>query len=121
MRTKLLQQHRHHGPYPEFRRDLFKVLDGVYGRDVDIRPIDECACYNEDGSFNASQFEAFLDRESDESPARMRVLFLFLELLTESRAKAALNLRAEAEPPHKKHESDKSRHSLTHLLELLFL
>ena len=29
----------------------FKVLDGVYGR-VDIRPIDECACYNEIGSFN---------------------------------------------------------------------
>ena len=84
----------------------------------DILPIDECACYNEDGSFNASQFEAYLDRESDESPARMRVLFLFLELLTESRAKAALNLRAEAELSHKKH---KSRHSLTHLLEWLFL
>ena len=70
----------------------------------DIRPIDECACYNEDGSFNASQFEAFLDRESDESSARMRVLFLLLQLLTEARAKAALDLRAEAEaePPHKK-------------------
>jgi hypothetical protein len=39
----------------------------------DILPIDECACYNEDGSFNASQFEAFLGREIDESSARMRV------------------------------------------------
>ena len=101
----------------EDKEIIFKVLDGVCGRG-DIRPINECACYNEDGSFNASQFEAYLDRESDESPARMRVLFLFLELLTESRAKAALNLRAEAELSHKKH---KSRHSLTHLLEWLFL
>ena len=50
-----------------------------------------------------------------------------LELLTEARVKAALDLRAdgdadaeaEAEPPQKKHESAKSRHSLTHLLELL--
>jgi hypothetical protein len=51
----------------------------------------------------------------------MRVLFLLLELLTEARAKAALDLRAEAEPPQKKRKSDKSRHSLIHLLELLFL
>jgi hypothetical protein len=90
----------------EDKEIIFKVLDGVCGRG-DIRPIDECACYNEDGSFNASQFEAFLDRESDESSARMRVLFLLLQLLTEARAKAALDLRAaeaeaEAEPPHKK-------------------
>ena len=64
----------------EEKEIIFKVLDGVCGCGDDIRPIDECACYNEDGSFNASQFEAYLDRESDESPARMRVLFLFLEL-----------------------------------------
>ncbi len=80
---------------------IFEVLDGVFGRG-DIRPIDEFACYNEDGSFNARKFEAFLDRESDESSARMNVLFLLLELLTEARAKAALDLRAEAEPPHTK-------------------
>jgi hypothetical protein len=74
----------------------------VYGHG-DIRPIDECACYNEDGSYNASKFEAFLDRESNDSYARMRVLLLLLELLTEAKAKAALDLRveAEAEPPQK--------------------
>jgi hypothetical protein len=33
----------------EDKEIIFKVLDGVYRRE-DIRPIDECACYNKDGS-----------------------------------------------------------------------
>jgi hypothetical protein len=73
-------------------------------------------------TLNASKFQAFLDRESDESSAGMRVLSLLLESLTEAKAKAALDLRAEAEAePPQKHESNKPRHSLIHLLELLFL
>jgi hypothetical protein len=76
---------------------IFQVLDSVFGRDNDVRPIDECACYNEDGSFNIREFEAYLDRESDESSAKMRVVFLMLQVFTEARAKAAMDPRAAAE------------------------
>jgi hypothetical protein len=94
------------------------LVGGIFGRD-DERPIDECACCNEDGTFNVSQYEACLDRESDEISSKMRVVYyLLLQLFTEAKAKAAMDLRAATgeEPPTKKCEFDKSKHSLTHLL-----
>ena len=82
---------------------IFQVLDNVFGHD-DIRPIDECACYNEDGSFNVTQFEAYLDRENEERSAKMKVVFLMMQVITEANARAAIEIRDELqlEPPRKK-------------------
>ncbi len=83
---------------------IFQVLGNAFLGHDDIRPIDECACYNEDGSFIDTQFEAYLYRESDERSAKMKVVFLMMQVITEAKDRTAIEIRDELqlEPPRKK-------------------
>ncbi|KAI2488828.1 Plant transposon protein [Fragilaria crotonensis] len=82
------------------------IRDGVH----DVRPIDEWACYNENGTFNDDNFQEYLDQEDDEAAAKKKFMNLLMDMIESASSSIEHELPADTieGPPMKR-----SRHVRT--------
>jgi hypothetical protein len=60
--------------------DLLKAIIGRKHNANDVRPIDESACYKDDGIMEDELYNDYLEREEDEDHARRTTMSLMLQL-----------------------------------------
>ena len=53
------------------------ICDGAH----DVRPIDEWACYNENGTLNDDNSQEYLDQEEDEATAKWKFMYLLVDMI----------------------------------------
>lgn len=86
--------------------DLLKAIISRKHDANDVRPIDESACYNDDGTADLESYNDYLEREEDEDHARRTTILPMLQLHKISsrrrkRAQACLQ-RQKPDPPLKR-------------------
>ena len=85
--------------------DLLKAIISRKYDANDICPIDESACYNDDGTMDPELYNDYLEREEDEDHARRTTILLMLQLdkISSIRRKRAQALhRQKPDPPLKR-------------------
>ena len=85
--------------------DLLKVIISRKNDANDVRPIDESACYNDDGTMDVELYNDYLERDEDEYRARRNTILsmlLFDKISSKRRKRArALERREKPDPPSK--------------------
>ena len=82
----------------------------------DVRPIDESACYNDDGTMDLELYNDYLEREEDEDQARRTTILAMLHLHKTSsrrRKRAQALRRQKPDPPLKRRSRIKQQKFLT--------
>ncbi len=64
-----------------FRTSVTALMQGIRDGAHDVRPIDEWACYNENGTLNDDNFEEYLDQEEDEATAKRKFMYLLMDMI----------------------------------------
>jgi hypothetical protein len=72
--------------------------DGVH----DVRPIDECACYNDNGTFNDDNFQDYLHREEEEGAIKRKFMFLLMDMIEAASLSVADMPDTNTGPPSKR-------------------